>query len=47
MFENRTLKTIFEPGMDEVTGDWTKLHIEDFHNTGQHVKCYENETNQS
>ena len=29
MFENRLLRRIFEPGKDEVTGDWRKLHNEE------------------
>ena len=28
MFENRVLRRIFEPGADEVKGEWRKLHIE-------------------
>jgi hypothetical protein len=28
VFENRVLKTIFEPEKDEVTGDWRRLHEE-------------------
>ena len=28
-FENRVLRTIFEPRMDEVTGEWRKLHTEE------------------
>jgi hypothetical protein len=31
MFENRTLRRIFGPKRDEVTGDWRKLRKE-FHN---------------
>jgi hypothetical protein len=26
MFENRVLRRIFEAKMDEVTGEWRKLH---------------------
>jgi hypothetical protein len=26
VFENRVLRMIFGPKMDEVTGDWRKLH---------------------
>jgi hypothetical protein len=26
MFENRTLRRIFGPKWDEVTGEWKKLH---------------------
>jgi hypothetical protein len=29
VFENRVLRTIFGPKMDEVTGDWRKLHNEE------------------
>jgi hypothetical protein len=32
MFENRFLRRIFGPKMDEVTGEWRKLHNEGFHN---------------
>jgi hypothetical protein len=32
VFENRVLRRIFGPRMDEVTGDWRKLHIEELHN---------------
>jgi hypothetical protein len=28
-FENRVLRRIFEPKMDDVTGDWRKLHNEE------------------
>jgi hypothetical protein len=31
-FENRVLRKIFGPKRDEVTGDWRKLHNEEFHN---------------
>jgi hypothetical protein len=31
VFENRVLKRIFEPKRDEVTGEWRKLHNEEFH----------------
>jgi hypothetical protein len=31
VFENRVLR-IFGPKMDEVTGEWRKLHNEEFHN---------------
>jgi hypothetical protein len=30
MFENRVLRRISGPKCDQVTGDWRKLHIEDF-----------------
>ena len=30
MFENRVLRRIFGPKRDEVTGEWRKLHNEDF-----------------
>ena len=29
MFQNRTLRRIFEPKRDEVTGEWRKLHNEE------------------
>jgi hypothetical protein len=32
VFENRVLRRIFVPGRDEVTGEWRKLHCEEFHN---------------
>jgi hypothetical protein len=32
VFENRVLKRIFGPKRDDVTGDWRKLHNEEFHN---------------
>jgi hypothetical protein len=32
MFENRVLRRIFGPKMDEVTGEWRKLHNEELHN---------------
>jgi hypothetical protein len=32
VFENRVLRRIFRPNRDEVTGDWKKLHNEEFHN---------------
>jgi hypothetical protein len=31
VFENRVLWRIFGPKRDEVTGEWTKLHIEELH----------------
>jgi hypothetical protein len=31
VFENRVLRRIFGPKMDEVTGGWRKLHNEDLH----------------
>ena len=30
MFENRVLRRIFGPKRDEVTGEWRKLHNEQF-----------------
>jgi hypothetical protein len=30
VFENRVLRSIFGPKMDEVTGEWRKLHNEEF-----------------
>jgi hypothetical protein len=32
LFENRTLRRIFGPMRDEVTGGWRKLHSEELHN---------------
>jgi hypothetical protein len=32
VFENRVLRRIFGPQMDEVTGEWRKLHNEELHN---------------
>jgi hypothetical protein len=32
VFENRTLRRIFGPKRDEVTGEWRKLHSEELHN---------------
>jgi hypothetical protein len=32
MFENRVLRRIFGPKMDEVTGSWRKLHNEELRN---------------
>jgi len=29
VFENRVLRRIFGPQMDEVTGEWRKLHNEE------------------
>jgi hypothetical protein len=31
VFENRVLRRIFEPKRDKVTGEWRKLHNEEFH----------------
>jgi hypothetical protein len=31
VFENRVLRKIFGPKRDEVTGEWRKLHNEEFH----------------
>jgi hypothetical protein len=31
VFENRVLRRIFGPKRDEVTGEWRKLHNEEFH----------------
>jgi hypothetical protein len=30
VFENRVQRRIFGPKMDKVTGDWRKLHNEEF-----------------
>jgi hypothetical protein len=32
VFENRSLRRIFGPKKDEVTGEWRKLHSEELHN---------------
>jgi hypothetical protein len=32
VFENRVRRRIFGPKRDEVTGEWRKLHNEEFHN---------------
>jgi hypothetical protein len=32
VFENRVLRKIFEPKMDEVTGGWRRLHKEELQN---------------
>jgi hypothetical protein len=32
VFENRVLRRIFGPKRNEVTGEWRKLHSEEFHN---------------
>jgi hypothetical protein len=32
VFENRVLRRIFAVKMDEVTGEWKKLHNEELHN---------------
>jgi hypothetical protein len=32
VFENRVLRRIFGPKVDEVVGDWRKLHNEELHN---------------
>jgi hypothetical protein len=31
VFDNRVLRRIFGPKRDEVTGEWRKLHSEEFH----------------
>jgi hypothetical protein len=31
VFENRVLRKIFGPKRDKVTGEWRKLHNEEFH----------------
>jgi hypothetical protein len=31
VFENKILRRIFGPKMDEVTGEWRKLHNEELH----------------
>jgi len=32
LFENRVLRRIFGPKMDEVTGEWRKVHNEELNN---------------
>jgi hypothetical protein len=32
VFENRVLRLIFATKRDKVTGDWRKMHNEEFHN---------------
>jgi hypothetical protein len=32
VFENRVLRRIFGPKMDEVRGEWRKLHNQELHN---------------
>jgi hypothetical protein len=32
VLENRKLRRLFRPKIDEVTGGWRKLHNEEFHN---------------
>jgi hypothetical protein len=32
MFENRVLRRIFGPKMDEVTEEWRRLHSEELYN---------------
>jgi hypothetical protein len=32
VFENRVLRRIFGPMIDEMMGDWRKLHNEELHN---------------
>jgi hypothetical protein len=32
VFENRFLRRIFGPKRNEVTGEWRRLHSEEFHN---------------
>jgi hypothetical protein len=32
VFENRVLRRIFGPKRDEATGEWRRLHSEEFHN---------------
>jgi hypothetical protein len=32
VFENRVLRRIYGPKVDEVTGEWRKLHSEELHN---------------
>jgi hypothetical protein len=33
VFENKVLRRIFRKPMDEVTGEWRKLHNEEIHNS--------------
>jgi hypothetical protein len=32
VFQNRLLRSVFEFKKEEATGDWRKLHNEEFHN---------------
>jgi hypothetical protein len=32
VFENRVLRRIFEPMMEEAAGSWRRLHTEELHN---------------
>jgi hypothetical protein len=36
VFENRTLRIIFGPKRDEVTGEWRKLHNEELNDCTPH-----------
>lgn len=36
MFENMVLRKMFGSKMEEVTGDWTKLHSEELHDFSPH-----------
>jgi hypothetical protein len=41
VFENRVLRRIFGPRMDEVTGEWRKLHNEELltqHHSGDKIQ---------
>jgi len=38
VFEDRVLRTIFEPKKDEVIGEWRKLHKEGLYHSGDQTK---------
>ena len=40
VFENRVLRRIFGPKRDEVTGEWRKLHNEEFNGYVLHTKHF-------
>jgi hypothetical protein len=37
VFENRVLRKIFGPKIDEATGDWRKLYNEKLHNSSPNI----------
>jgi hypothetical protein len=47
VFENRVLRGVFESKRDELTGEWRKLHNEEFHDLyGPCITVYQySETN--
>jgi hypothetical protein len=40
VFGNRVLRRIFGPKRDEVTGEWTKLHNEELHDSYSSPSMY-------